>query len=179
MLFLNVFEQGEFFHGGLLQTAQIFFNAIGLSADVGQLTMDVRTTVFSNYFVARGAFWRRWKAIFERCFEISEDPVSRLHEGLNSETPYDKTAQMKIFLMERVASTLLATTGGLKIVNYAPFQMPVLHPKWVQVFARLVAMDASKRAYLDTRERVYIESFRSMQRDVENEFQRLSGPRID
>ncbi len=172
---LNVFEQGESFHSGLAQTAQAFFDIVGLNVDINRMVMDIRTTVFSNYFVARGAFWRCWKSILEKCFELSESPLSPLYVGLTKETQYDKLAQMKIFLMERLASTLLVTTGGLKVVNYAPFQMPMLHPKWLPVFDRLVAMDASKRAYLDTRETVYIESFRSMQRGIESEFQRESG----
>jgi hypothetical protein len=173
--YLNVFEQGESFHGGLRQTAQAFFEIIGLNVDLDQLVMDTRTTVFSNYFVARGTFWRRWRSVFEKCFELSESSVSLLRVGLTRETPYHKSVQMKIFLMERMVSTLLATSGDLRIVNYAPFQMPVIHPKWVPVSDRLIAMDACKRAYIDTRQVAYIDSFRSIQQKIESEFKRFSG----
>ena len=68
--------------------------------------MDSRTTVFSNYFVARPAFWRRWLEINERLFAMCEDQHHPLHAALTRPTNYPNT-QRKVFIMEGMASLLL------------------------------------------------------------------------
>jgi hypothetical protein len=65
--------------------------------------------VFSNYFVARPAFWREWLAVNEALFALCEGPETPLREQLLQPTSYDGVAQRKVFVMERVAPFLLAT----------------------------------------------------------------------
>ena len=79
---------------------------------------------------------------------------------------------MKIFVMERVVSTLLATTPGLKVVNYPPFEMPLSEESWLPYFDNLVAMDASKLAFLHTGNEIYMTAFRNTQKAVWNTLQR-------
>ena len=58
--FLNVFEQGEAFDAGLIDACSAFLSHIGRPAPLRSLVMDSRQVVFSNYFIARPAFWREW-----------------------------------------------------------------------------------------------------------------------
>jgi hypothetical protein len=172
-LYASVFEQGENFHPGLVDVSQDFFDAIGLGVDVRDLVMDVRSTVYSNYFVATGAFWRRWGEILEHCVAHAEDPASPLYARLNAVTLYHRMGnaepvqvQMKIFLLERIVSTLLATMDGLRVANHDPFNVPLSEPKMIPLGNDLIALDALKQAYLRTRERHYLSCFRALQRLV-------------
>jgi hypothetical protein len=159
----NVFEQGEIAHPGLLDAATAFFAASGISLDVRQLVMDTRNTVYANYFVAKGTFWRRWNDLFRQCFEYSENAASPLHDRLCRATSHDKPSQMKIFLMERIPSVLLATMSDLQVRNCAPFRMPLSDAKWQPAFGNLLAMDGLKMAYLQTQETIYLDCFRLFQ----------------
>jgi hypothetical protein len=66
--FLNVFEQGETFDPGLIDAYGQFLQSIGRPAPLRQMVMDARQVCFSNYFVARPAFWRAWLALNEALY---------------------------------------------------------------------------------------------------------------
>ena len=107
--FLNVFEHGESEHPGLKGVAQRLFERLGLAADLDSLVSDSRNTVHSNYFIAKPRFWRAWLAINEKMFAIAETPADPLGQSLRAPTHYrgGSDVQMKIFIMERVATWLL------------------------------------------------------------------------
>jgi hypothetical protein len=107
--YLNVFEHGDSEHPGLSAVAARFFERIDPSVKFGELVSDSRNTVHSNYFVAKPRFWRAWLAITERLFAISEAPEDPLGEQLRAPTSYRgrDNVQMKIFIMERVATWIL------------------------------------------------------------------------
>jgi len=107
--FLNVFEQAETFDAGFIDAATDFLQAIGRPAGLRQMVMDSRQVVFSNYFVARPAFWREWLALNEQLFALCEDTASPLRDALVKPTAYSGGAQRKVFLLERLASYLLVT----------------------------------------------------------------------
>jgi hypothetical protein len=48
--FTNSFTQGEFFHPGLLSTAQAFADAAELDLPLSDLVMHADNTAFCNYF---------------------------------------------------------------------------------------------------------------------------------
>lgn len=107
--FLNVFEQGELFDAGFIGAANAFLESIGRQAGVQGMIMDSRQIVFSNYFVARPAFWREWLTLTEPMFAICEGPDSALREQLTCATTYGPNAPRKVFMLERLASYLLVT----------------------------------------------------------------------
>jgi len=119
--FLNVFEQGEFFHPGLMAVTRDWLHAVGLAVDPAQLVMDVRQTVFCNFFIARPAFWRQWLAIGEHLHAVCEGPPTPLQRRLTAETSYRGGAQMKIFVMERLASLVLALQPHWRSVAADPY----------------------------------------------------------
>jgi hypothetical protein len=107
--YLNVFEHGDAEHPGLKQVAQRLFERLGLPSDLDSLVSDSRNTVHSNYFIAKPRFWRAWLAINEQMFAIAETPSDALGEALRTPTRYrgGSHVQMKIFVMERIATWLL------------------------------------------------------------------------
>jgi hypothetical protein len=121
--FLNVFEQGETFDPGLIDAYGSFLASIGRPAELRGLVMDSRQIVFSNYFVARPAFWREWLALNEALFAACEGPASALQRALTQPTTYPGAAQRKVFLQERAASYLLATQPQWRSKAANPFTM--------------------------------------------------------
>ena len=120
--FLNVFEQGETFDAGLIDCMESFLIAAGRPVPpLRQMVMDSRQIVFSNYFVARPAFWRAWLALNEQMFALCEGPASALQQALTHGTSYPGAAQRKVFLMERVASLLLATQPQWRAKAHNPY----------------------------------------------------------
>jgi hypothetical protein len=81
---------------------------MGLDLTLRTMVMDSRNTVFSNYFVARPAFWREWLRFGEVLFKMAEAGNTPLAQALGQATHYPGGVQIKVFLMERLASLLLA-----------------------------------------------------------------------
>jgi hypothetical protein len=107
--YLNVFEHGDAEHPGLKNVAKRLFERLDLPSDLDSLVSDSRNTVHSNYFIAKPRFWRAWLAINEKMFAIAETPSDALGDALRAPTNYrgGSNVQMKIFIMERVATWLL------------------------------------------------------------------------
>src|SRR5260370_13583037 len=109
--YLNVFEHGDSEHPGIKNVAKRLFERFELLSDLDSLVSDSRKTVHSNYFIAKPRFWRAWLAINEKMFAIAETPSDPLGEALRTPTSYrgGSNVQMKIFIMERVATWLLTS----------------------------------------------------------------------
>jgi len=107
--YLNVFEHGDAEHPGLKAVAQRLLERLELPSDLDSLVSDSRNTVHSNYFIAKPRFWRAWLAINEKMFAIAETPDDPLGEALRTPTRYRGgfNVQMKIFVMERMATWIL------------------------------------------------------------------------
>lgn len=145
--FLSVFEQNEVFDPGFSAAAQQLCDSVGLAVNINTLMMDSRTVVFSNYFLARPVFWRRWLAVCERLFEVCEQqPALAQASGFVAPTTYRGGLQRKVFLMERVASLLLATEPRWRTQAYNPFKCAFSASKLGLAPADAVLSDALKIA---------------------------------
>jgi hypothetical protein len=121
--YLNVFEHGDAEHPGLKQVAQRLFERLGVPSDLDSLVSDSRNTVHSNYFIAKPRFWRAWLAINEQMFAIAETPSDPLGEALRTPTRYrgGSHVQMKIFVMERIATWLVTCDRSFAVRVRDPF----------------------------------------------------------
>jgi hypothetical protein len=121
--YLNVFEHGDAEHPGLKSVAKALFERLELSSDLDSLVSDSRNTVHSNYFIAKPRFWRAWLAINEKMYAIAETPGDALGEALCAPTTYRGAThvQMKIFVMERVATWLLTSGSDFTAAVRDPF----------------------------------------------------------
>jgi hypothetical protein len=162
-VFYNVFEQGSNCFSGFLDVATRFLREVEPGLRLEHVINDSRNTVYSNYFVAGSAFWGAWNAVCDRLFELAEDPASPLFEALNRPVTYAKDdgdakpAQMKVFVMERIASLLLATRK-FTIRNYPPFAMPLSAP-FVEHLAEVKALDELKVAFTQSGDERFLRQF--------------------
>jgi hypothetical protein len=166
--FLNVFEQAEFTQPGFMQVTSAYLRRIGSGVSPETMVNHSGDTVFSNFFLAAPRFWRRWAEAADRLFRMAEDSASGVYEPLNRETPYmrddglAKRAQMKVFLMERLVTLLLATSRDFRIVNYPPFELP-LSPYFAGLRAEVVRLDALKIALAQTGDPALLREYRALQ----------------
>jgi hypothetical protein len=121
--FLNVFEHGESEHPGLLGVTRKFFARADQPRSVEDSVSDSRNTVHSNFFIAKPRFWRAWLALTERLFQIADDPDDVLGQELRRPTTYrgSESVQMKIFLMERIATWILMNDASFAVAVRDPF----------------------------------------------------------
>ena len=143
--FLNVFEHGDAVHPGLLSTSKQLLERLKISVDLDELVTDSRTTVYSNYFVAKPRFWRAWLAINEQLFSIAEREEDELGRALRSTTSYRgrSQVQMKVFIMERIATLILATDASFAACVRNPF----IAGKRIYKLPLAIISDALKIAY--------------------------------
>lgn len=162
--FLNIFEQEELFQPGFTAASEAFLAEIGLPLSLGGLVMDSRQIVFSNYILARPAFWRAWLEINERLFAICEGAPSPLQSALTSDTNYPGAVQRKVFLMERVASLILTLQAQWRVHAYNTFNCAWSASRLNQFRHEAVLSDALKIAMREQGYPQYREAF-SMLRD--------------
>jgi hypothetical protein len=160
-LFLNSFLQGDYFHPGFLQCAKKFFAKVGMQIDLNQLVMDSSNTVFCNYFVARPEFWRVWLDINEKLYALAEGR-SDLYEELNAQADHNN-APIKVFIMERTASLLLATEDCWSTRSYNPFNISKSTVKpFCDHLKTAIICDALKFAYRHQPYAEYIKRFNEL-----------------
>jgi len=169
-LFLNVFEQNEWFDPGFIAASEQFLDAIGLPHNLANLVMDSRQIVFSNYFVASPRFWKEWFNITEQIFRICEGEDSGLKRQLTHVTTH-LGVQRKVFLVERIASLLITLNSNWKVNSYNTFACAWSNSCFNQYALEAVLSDALKIAMREQGFGQYREAF-SKVRDV------LRGDRV-
>jgi hypothetical protein len=155
--FLNVFEHGESEHPGLAGVAARFIARLDPTAKLEDLVSDSRNTVHSNYFVAKPRFWRAWLAVNERLFEIAESADDPLGAELKAPTDYrgGTDVQMKIFVMERMATWILTRDRTFSCHARDPFAAR----SRIYKLPLAVVCDALKIAYATQGRRQYRDVF--------------------
>ena len=165
--FLNLFEQNELFDPGFTDASQAFFDRIPTllcnpakaPIRAADLLMDSRQVVVSNYFAARPVFWRRWLSIIEALITCCEDPQDPVGQKLRAPTSYKGGAQRKVFLAERITSTLLACDGHWRVRPWNPFTLAWSASRLNQFPHEAVISDALKIAARETGHPQYLAAF--------------------
>jgi len=161
-LFLNVFEQGDFFIPGFLETAQEFVNWLGLKISVEGLITDSRNTVFCNYLVAKPRFWRAWLDVAEKLYQVAEAPSEHpeLNRRLNQAIKRrNEAVQVKVFVLERLASLILATTKTFATKACPPCGLTRSRAEGYTVALDSVICDALKTSFIEQGNALYREAF--------------------
>jgi hypothetical protein len=173
--FLNVFEQAETFDAGLIAAYSAFLDHIGRPAPLRTLVMDSRQVVFSNYFIAKPAFWREWLALNEPLYALCEGPgdgdLAALKAGLTQATSYHGptgAAQRKVFLMERAASLILATQPRWRSRAHNPYGFGWSTSRFREHPTDAIISDALKMAWRDQRYPQYMQAFMAVRERFRN-----------
>jgi hypothetical protein len=168
--FINVFEQGEAFYPGIYKTVASFLREVDPGFSLDTFVTHSRNTVFSNFFVARPAFWRRWLDLCDRLVAHAESPASPLHAELGIRHEYRKeggpamSVQRKVFVLERLISYLLQV-GRVSVVNYPPFSFP-LSDRFAGREAQLIELDRLKLAFCDTGDPQHLYAYAELRKRV-------------
>ena len=164
--FLNVFEEGEFRHPGLLQLAQDYLEAVGLSLDLREFVTDFGAVAHTGYVIARPVFWKTWFDLTEKVFELAESGNSALAQRLNAPSAGTPQATMKSLLTERIASLVLALDQQLRIAVFDHAKLPLSDLGLLAYQDKLSALDGMKRDYLATGDIVHIDKFLALRNSI-------------
>lgn len=129
--FFNIWEQGEKSHRGIMALAQEAFDALGYPVRLETFPRtDLRTTCFSNFWVATPAFWEAFMAFALPVYHymLDEARAPRYFQP----TYHDSGAEIFPFIMERLFTTFIVLHPEYKVL---PF--PVA-PGWAKKTTRLL-----------------------------------------
>ena len=161
--FQNVFEQGEFWHAGLMRQMQQFVDTTPYKAPLSEMVTHSSSACFSNFVVAKPAYWRAWLLLADAFFNYAEAGADAL--GATTYGDYTDLFPMKTFIQERFVSLLLA--GG----NFTStaYDFSEATPVFTQVFgdhpqARrwLQSCDVLKQQYAKTQDLDYLQAYRKL-----------------
>lgn len=164
---INLFEQAAANHKNIYPTLKESVSQIMPDVNIDTLVMTSRTSVFCNYFVAKKDFWIRWIHECEKVFSLCEDGKMELARKLNAEVNHSGGKNpAKVFLIERVASLLLATSRRWTVKNYDSLQLPMATSKVAHLKAELITFDSLKKSYIESRNLDVLKTFSQMRTDV-------------
>ncbi len=154
---LNVFAFGDTVHPGLLKVADRFFRHIGQPMNLHALVTNSRNEVYSNYMIGKPRFWRAWLEIAEQLFALAESPDDPLGAELRAPTLYrgGNGVQMKIFIMERITTWILARDSRF----VARVRDPFVARSRVYKLPGAIVCDALKIAYATNHREEYKDLF--------------------
>ena len=179
-LFWNVFEHGEYQLPGHAALCQQVIAALELKADVTELVMDSRNSIFRTYFTAKPAFWEKWLALADKLVALA-DVDGPLRGPLNATLPVRAdlpgllTGQAKVAVMERIAPLVLALDPELKAVSFNPFQRPRTRSPFAEFPFEAVLSDALKIAYSVRGDPLYKSAFGEVRAQVQKAMQAKAG----
>lgn len=160
---INIFEQGAMQHPDTLDTFRECALLAEPSTDFNALVMDSTNTVFCNFFVAKPAFWKAWLENCERIFEVAERAQGELARRLNESTSHDGGGvPTKVFVIERIASLMLATQRRWKAKAYNPLSLPWSASPVAQFRLEMAFLDALKISYASQGHPEYLAAFHQL-----------------
>jgi hypothetical protein len=159
-IFKNIYEQGDFFHPGLLNATQQFSNHHLSAFDISGSITHSNNTVFCNYFFAKPNFWKEWLNLANLLYLAAENEDSALFNVLNSNTTYGaNNLPIKIFIQERLATTCLLVNSKLQNLNYDIFKLNASTTPFNQFLEDSIISDSLKFSYINSGHPVYLNGF--------------------
>jgi hypothetical protein len=126
-VFFNVIDQAVDKHKSITFDifTKIFFVTYKNEFNLSRLVNHSNSTVYCNHFVANGSFWKKWLKINEFLFDDLEKHNSVFKNSLTKEINHEtKKVELKVFIMERIVSIMLACRPDIKRSSYNIFDMP-------------------------------------------------------
>lgn len=171
---INIFEQGAMQHADTMPVFRDCALMVAPDIDFDGLVMSSTNTVFCNFFVARATFWEAWLDICESIFRLAEEGKTDLARKLNANTGHDGGGvPRKVFVIERIASLMLAAGTQWRARAYNPFALPWSGARIANFRLEMAFLDALKVAYLKEGHPQYLDAFHRL-RQVVNQW--LSAP---
>jgi hypothetical protein len=166
-IFKNTFEQGDFFHPGLMEVCQLFADTHLTGLNLKDCITHSENTIFCNYFLAKKSFWVQWLEIGEKLFQLSENQQNAFSQKLNSSTSYgEQRVPMKVFVQERLVTICLLANTKLNCLNFNPFDIGSSTTPFNKFQREAVISDALKRAYIKTGHQTYLTEFSNLRNTI-------------
>ena len=170
--FSPFFDLGAFFQNSFFQAIQQHPNSkssiegalkiLTPTKGINEIVMHSGNNIFSNFFVAKPRFWRVWLEKCEQIWNESEANISPISKEWNATAEsHDSPAAIKTFIIERVASLILATNPSWIVKSYNPFELPFSTAVISKERISLIQMDALKIAYVDQKREEYLNLFKN------------------
>lgn len=158
--FKSIFEQGEYWHPGLMAGMQDFLDSANISIKLDEAVSYSKNSVFSNFVVARKGFWIEWLKLADALFDYFERFEK---EGVAYTTYGSGSAPMKAFIQERLSSIILARG------RFSVFALPI--ELQLQAFEEplrrlLVACDVTKEMFVRTGDQAFLQAFKHLRRNL-------------
>ncbi len=157
----NTFTQGEMSHPGIIDITNKAMHMMKIEIDVNNLAMSSKNSVYCNYFVASGSFWKRWLMVAEFIYALSTIDESFIGKSLKEKTTYIKESlPMKVFIIERIASMLLAIPNTWAInakLIFINMQYRANSP--VSFLEKMIVLDSLKSSFIETKNPIYLNTF--------------------
>ncbi|CAE6772380.1 hypothetical protein [Paraburkholderia haematera] len=166
-VFTNIFKQGA---SGQRNAWPVFVESVRLLApdvDLDTFVTDSRNTIFCNYFLAKPRFWRYWFDKAEMIFNSAEENNSPLGLGLNQTINHTSgPTPIKVFVIERLVSLLLATESRWSVQLFNPMSLPVIYLGADRFGEQLAMLDALKMAAATTGRSEYMTAFATLRAQI-------------
>lgn len=164
---INAFEQAASIHRGIYPTLVDAFRFLDPSADIQNLVMTSRSTVYCNYFAAKKGVWHSWLANCEKLYSLCETNRTSLAGMLNAQVNYSGTrTPAKVFVIERVISFLLSTNRRWSVRAYNPMKLPYGISRVAKFKSELAELDALKIAYCETGHVEYLHAYSQIRSEI-------------
>jgi hypothetical protein len=168
--FQSVFEQGEYFHPGLIAACDGFFKHAGISLLPATSVTHSLNSVFSNFIVARPRFWERWLALADQLFDFVEGSDELASLVISYRADAKNFAPLKTFIQERLATVVLLQEH-FEVLSFFPSASA---PIFDYVFVRadrtrglLIECDRAKQLYAQSGDARHLEAYRKLRSRIE------------
>lgn len=145
------------------------------SIDLQKLVMHSGNNIFCNYFVAKPKFWRVWLQKCEKIFKEADMGKGSLAICLNSPADdHHSGAPIKTFIIERIASLILASDKSWNVKAYNPLALPFAPTLIANEVTGLLQLDALKIAYAQTKRDEYLSLFMNLRNLISQKINNIS-----
>jgi hypothetical protein len=130
---------------------------------IDDIVMHSGNNIFCNFFVAKPRFWKVWLENCELIWNECEKNTSPIAKELNRVAEgHDSPAAIKTFVIERIASLILATNHSWNVKAHNPFELPFSNAGISKERNALTQMDALKIAYSEHKRKEYLNLFKNI-----------------
>ncbi|MDD2302874.1 MAG: hypothetical protein PHG30_09955 [Eubacteriales bacterium] len=115
----NVWEQGEFWHPGLVDLANVLFAAAGLSTQVENLPRNTASSLlYCNYWVGNEKFWSAYMTLVRKLVAAIDQLDADNRRKFFEQAPHYAPATYFPFVFERLVSTFLVLNAEFTRLPY-------------------------------------------------------------
>lgn len=156
-IFDSVWQQGEYYHPGLIEITQKIFDKLNIQVNLQSMTTDINTSVYCNYWAANTNFWREYMSFSLPIYYHIQNSLSPEEKAkIHSKADKNINSNYIAFIQERLFSTFLYLNKDrfkIKPFPYSDSYLKTLYPiNRLNEIQKLKTLHESASLYPDNRE---------------------------